>query len=420
MSVHEVGREGDTVYIVSDYIRGLTLSDWLTGQRLTPRQAAEFCAKIADALQHAHQAGVIHRDLKPSNIMLDAEGQPHIMDFGLAKREAGEVTMTLDGQVLGTPAYMSPEQAAGESHKVDGRSDVYSLGVIFYELLTGEMPFRGNRAMLIHQVLNEEPRAPRKLNDRVPRDLETICLRAMAKEPARRYQSAAKMSDDLRRFLRGEPILARPVGRVERVGRWCKRNPSLAVTGGLAILALAATIVVSVVLALFQADAAARLRGEQEQTQAALTATQRLSAGLTLDRGFALCERNAPRHGMLWLARSLEMLPAGSEDLEWAIRANLAHWGRHTHALRAIMQFSSPVRQVAWSPNGQVIVTVTDNSTALLWDASTGTPIGEPLRHQDRVLCAAFRHDGKMVATGSQDNTARLWDAATGSPLSAL
>jgi tetratricopeptide (TPR) repeat protein/tRNA A-37 threonylcarbamoyl transferase component Bud32 len=226
--VHEVGRDGDSAYIVSDFVRGTPLNDWLTGQQPTMRQAAEICATIADALQHAHDRGVIHRDLKPANTLIDGAGQPHLMDFGLARREVGEITVTLDGQVLGTPAYMSPEQARGEAHAADGRSDVYSLGVILFELITGELPFRGNPRMLMHQVIHDEPPSPRKFNSNLPKDLETITLKCLEKEPARRYQTAGELSDELKRYLAGEPIRARPITRVARTWRWARRRPAAA------------------------------------------------------------------------------------------------------------------------------------------------------------------------------------------------
>ena len=233
--VHEVGRDGDTLFIVSDFVLGVDLAAWLSGQRPSPWEVAELCAPIADALHHAHQKGVVHRDLKPSNIMIDESGQPHLMDFGLAKREVGEITMTVDGQILGTPAYMSPEQAGGQSHWTDRRTDIYSLGVMMFEMLTGELPFRGNPQMQIYQRLQQDPPEPRTLNRHIPRDLATICWKCIEREPGRRYATAAELRDELRRFLNGEPILARPLSPPERVIRWTKRKPLVAAVAGLII-----------------------------------------------------------------------------------------------------------------------------------------------------------------------------------------
>ena len=221
--------QGGLPYLVMDYVDGKTLAQMIdSSERPAARVVATWISQVAGALDAAHAAGLVHRDIKPNNILIEEQtGRAKITDFGLARSQTGPSSLSRDGFLAGTPTYMSPEQARGDA-SLDARTDVYGLGATFYQALTGVTPFRGAPHLVLRQVIEEDPRPPRQLNDQIPRDLETICLKAMAREPARRYQTAGALADDLRHWLRGEPIRARPVGRIERFYRWCRRNPGVA------------------------------------------------------------------------------------------------------------------------------------------------------------------------------------------------
>ncbi len=245
VAVHEIGEHEGQQFFSMDLVEGRNLADLTREGPLPARIAATLVLQVAEAIQHAHERGILHRDLKPSNVLVDAQGDAQVTDFGLARRTNEDSGLTLTGQVLGTPGYMAPEQAAGRNRDVNVTSDTYALGAVLYHLITGRAPFVGESpTAVLRQVEDQEPVAPRLLNPSVPRDLETVTLKALNKDSARRYATAADLAADLDRFRRGEPVRARPITRAERSWRWCRRNPAVAVSAAFSVLLLMAVVVV--------------------------------------------------------------------------------------------------------------------------------------------------------------------------------
>jgi serine/threonine-protein kinase len=273
VQVHEVGEQGGVPFVALEHVEGGSLAQKINGTPLPARQAAELLQALARAMHEAHRHRIVHRDLKPANVLLTADGTPKVTDFGLAKCLDG-AGQTRTGAILGTPSYAAPEQVEGRAGAVTPSADVYGLGAILYEMLTGRPPFKAETALdTVRQVVGEDPVPPGRLNSKVPRDLETICLKCLRKEPKKRYASGADLAEDLGRFLRGEPTRARPAPRWERGLKWARRRPAAAALLGVSGLAAATLLGVWVAFA-------ARLQAETTRAleQQALAEGQRLQA----------------------------------------------------------------------------------------------------------------------------------------------
>jgi WD40 repeat protein/serine/threonine protein kinase len=420
------------------------------------RTVANLGVQAAEALEHAHQLGVIHRDIKPANLLVETTsplapsgargggegGRLWVTDFGLAHCQS-QPGLTLTGDLLGTLRFMSPEQALAKRVAVDARTDIYSLGVTLYELLTLEPAFNGrDREEVLRQIAFEEPRPPRRWNKAIPTELETIVLKAMEKNPAERYATAADLAEDLRCFLADRPVRARRATLVGRGWRWCRRNRALALVSSVAAIAFVAVAIGSA-FAWQQSLYATSLREAQERTQEALEVAeeergkadnQRVQAEdfrrqaesssgtLALERGLTLAEQREAGRGLLWMAHGLKITPDKAADLERDIRLNLDAWHRHIRPLRAFLEDPNGAAEMIFTPDGKVLITRSFGKTVRRWQVATARPLseplvkplGEPLLHEAQVTAMSLSPGGKTLATAAEDGRIHLWETATG------
>jgi WD40 repeat protein len=390
---------------------------------------ARIGQQTAQALAYAHARGVIHRDVKPSNLLLDAAGVVWVTDFGLAKTDDEGLTHT--GDIIGTLRYMAPERFRGVC---DARADVYALGVTLYELPVLQPAFdSSDRLRLLQAVQTQEPLRPRALDPRIPRDLETIVLTAMAREPARRYRTADEMAADLGGFLSGEPIRARRVGELERAWMWARRHPAVGTLLAAVVLLLVGGTAVSLFFAFearYQAkkarDTQAAAEGQETEARQAEAEANRRLAQEQINRGLALCEQGETARGLHWLLEALRTVPAEDAAFHRVVRANLAGWPETAPALRHVLSHSDR-GGAAYSPDGKTLVTTSNDKAAHVWDAVTGAPL-RTLSHPKNVWRASLSPDGKTILTvtargaeaGDPSAGTYVWDAATGRPLGDL
>jgi eukaryotic-like serine/threonine-protein kinase len=402
--IYETGSHAGQHYYSMKWVEGGSLAGRVGAFGRDPRAAARLLAQVARAVHYAHQRGILHRDLKPGNVLLDGEGQPHVTDFGLAKKVEAGGALAQSGVLAGTPSYMAPEQAAGQK-LLTTAVDVWGLGAILYELLAGQPPFRGASSLeTLRRVQETEPARPRSLNPTVDRDLETVCLKCLEKDPQRRYGSAESFAEDLERWLAGEPIHARRSGGWERVLKWARRRPAVAALAG-AVVGVTLTALALVTWQWRVAEGA--LEGKERERRRA----DRLVVRLALDKGQTLCERGEVSRGMLWLAHALPRIAEDNEGLRRAVRANLAAWRGRLHPLRNVLEHPAAVHSASFSPDGLTVLTACGDHTAQLWDVVSGGPVGPPLGHPDRVLAVGFHPGEGVLLTGCADGAVRLWDA---------
>jgi eukaryotic-like serine/threonine-protein kinase len=432
VQIYEVGECGGLPFFSLEFCPGGSLDAKLAGTPMPPREAAQLVETLARAMQAAHDKGVVHRDLKPANVLLADGGAPKITDFGLAKKLDNASGRTNTGAIMGTPSYMAPEQAEGKKD-VGPAADTYALGAILYECLTGRPPFKAATALdTIMQVAADEPVPPRQLQPTTPRDLETICLKCLQKEPGKRYASAAALADDLRAFQAGEPIRARPVAALERATKWVQRNPAVTALATAVVAALLLGTGVSTVFGfLANANAVeASHKADDEKTARTEANANALKASRKADdekaarteaerqleraknflftvqlRSVAQIYENNPQEALV-LLEDTNACPKDHRDLAWRFYEQSCHRG-------VLLGHAGPVKSVALSGDGKTLASGSDDMTVKVWDVGTGK-VRATLGHTAAVASVALSRDGKTLVSGSYDGTINVWDVNAG------
>jgi eukaryotic-like serine/threonine-protein kinase len=450
--IHALGEHEGRPFFEMELVEGGSLDRQLDGAPRPALDAARLVEPLARAVAEAHKMGIIHRDLKPANVLLAADGSPKVTDFGLAKCLDADSGLTGSELVMGTPSYMAPEQAGGITKTVGPESDVYSLGAILYELLTGRPPFRAPTVLeTLEQVKNAEPVAPSRLAPGMPRDPETICLKCLRKDPARRYESANALANDLKRYLNGETILARPVGPLERGWRWARRRPAVAVSAAALVLTLVMLAASSTLVAWTVSNSAREVESAFGREKAARREAERALADMSTSRGLLADERGDPAQAMLWFAHAA--LQSRGDDER--IRDNLLRvesWSRGTPMpIHAFTHDGQPLEEMDFSRDGRFLLCRGSAGRRVLWDLKDGssvawaagegpakldpdgvlcaleTSVGQvevrtlatgesrariAMLGQGRIRCLGFSPDGRFLAL-SRGTYARVWDTKT-------